>query len=387
VADRDLVIRGGTVVCPASGHHGSLDVAVAGGRIDAVAESIAPTAGARVIDAEGLILTPGLIDLHVHVFEGQDLGIPAARIGLAHGSTTLVDAGSAGAHLYPAFRDGYLQRASERVFAFLNISSIGLTSILLAGELENLAYASVEECLRCIDANRDSIIGVKARIAGETVGANGARPLELAVEAADAAGLPLMVHIANPPPALESILALLRSGDVVTHCYTGHGNRLGDPEGRIRAAAREARERGIIFDVGHGGGSFDVETARALIGDGFLPDVISSDAHAYSIDIVESLPAVMSKFLALGLPLAAVVERATTAPADFLGRHELGRLAAGAVADIAAFQLREQPVRFRDVNGREFDGNQLLVPRWTMKDGRLFEAADLSAAPNRKGVT
>jgi dihydroorotase len=387
MGDRDFLIRGGTVVCPASGHEGPLDVAVAGGRIHNVGKALALEAGAEIVDASGLILTPGLIDLHVHVFAGHDLGIPAARVGLVHGSTTLVDAGSAGAHLYPAFRDGYLRQARERVFAFLNISSIGLTSILLAGELENLAYASVEECLRCIDSNRDSIVGVKARIAAETVGSNGTRPLELAVEAANAAELPLMVHIASPPPALESILALLRPRDIVTHCYTGLGNRLSDETGRVRAAARAAREHGVVFDVGHGGGSFDVETARALIEDGFLPDVISSDAHAYSIDLVKSLPAVMSKFLALGLPLAAVVERATTAAADFLGRHELGRLAPGAVADIAAFELREQPVRFRDVNGREFDGSRLLVSRWTMKDGQLFEAADRSAALDRKGMT
>jgi dihydroorotase len=321
-----------------------------------------------------LIVTPGLIDLHVHVFAGHDLGIPAATVGLGHGSTTLVDAGSAGAHLYPAFRDGYMRKARERVFAFLNISSIGLTSTQLAGEFENLAYANVSECLRCIDSNRDSIVGVKARVAGETVGSNGIRPLELAVVAAEAAELPLMVHIASAPPALESILALLRPGDIVTHCYTGLGNRLADQNGRVRAEARAARERGIIFDLGHGGGSFEIETARALVADGFVPDVISSDAHAYSIDLVESLPAVMSRFLALGVPLAAIVERATSAAADFLGRHELGRLAPGAVADIAAFELREQEVRFRDANRREFDGSQMLVPRWTMKDGELFEA-------------
>ena len=385
MTERNFLIRGGTVICPASGHERPLDVAVTGGRIGAVGESLAPAAGAQVIDADGLVLTPGLIDLHVHVFAGQDLGIPAARVGVGRGSTTLVDAGSAGAHLYPAFRDGYLRQAGERIFAFLNISSIGLTSILLAGELENLAYASVEECLHCIDANRDSIVGVKARIAGATVGANGTRPLELALEAAEAAGLPLMVHIADPPPALESILAFLRPGDVVTHCYTGHGNRLSDDKGGVRAAAAAARELGIVFDVGHGGGSFDVETARALLEDGFLPDVISSDAHAYSIDLVESLPVVMSKFLALGLPLRAVVERTTAAPADFLGRHELGRLATGAVADIAAFELREQPVRFRDVNGREFDGHKLLVSRWTMKGGRLFEAPDRSTLQTERG--
>lgn len=382
---RDFVIRGGTVVCPASGHEGRLDIAVSQGRIDSVGESLVPARGAEIVDASGLILTPGLIDLHVHVFAGQDIGIPATRVGLAQGSTTLVDAGSAGAHLYPAFRDGYVRQARERVFAFLNISSIGLTSTLLAGELENLAYASVEECLRCIDANRDSIVGVKIRVADATVGSNGIRPLELAVEAAEAAGLPLMVHIANPPPALESILELLRPGDIVTHCYTGLGNRLSDQHGRVRAATRAARERGIVFDLGHGGGSFDVETARALIDDGFLPDIISSDAHAYSIDVVESLPAVMSKFLALGVPLAAVVERATTAAADILGRHELGRLAVGAVAEIAAFELREHPVRFRDVNGREFHGSQLLVSRWTMKDGRLFAAADRSPVQTGRG--
>lgn len=371
-----VLIRDGTVICPASGLRGRFDVAIVGERIDAVGESLPAEAGDQVVDAKGLIVTPGLIDLHVHVFDGQDLGVSAATVGLVHGVTTLVDAGSAGAHLYPAFRDGYMRKARERVIAFLNISSIGLTSTLLAGEFETLSYASVEECLRCVDSNRDSIVGIKVRVAAETVGSNGIRPLELAVEAADAAGLPLMVHIASAPPPLESILTALRPGDIVTHCFTGLGNRLSDPDGRVRDDVRAAREGGIIFDLGHGGGSFDVETARVLIGEGFLPDVISSDAHAYSIDLVESLPAVMSRFLALGVPLDAVVERATTAAANILGRAKLGRLVRGAVADIAAFELREERVKFHDVNGREFEGSQLLVPRWTIKDGELVEAGE-----------
>ncbi len=374
----ELLIRGGTVVCPAGGHHGRLDISVRDGRIQAVAPSIVPGAGSEIVDARGLIVTPGLIDLHVHVFAGQDLGLRPAAVGLAHGTTTLVDAGSAGAHLFGAFRDGCVRTARERVLAFLNISSIGLTSILLAGELENIAYADVEECVRCVEANRDSIVGIKARIAPETVGSNGIRPLELAVEAAEAAGVPLMVHIANGPPALESSLSVLRPGDVVTHCCTGLDNRLCGPDGRVRAVVRSARDRGVVYDVGHGGGSFDVESARALIGDGFLPDVISSDAHSYSIDLVESLPAVMSRFLALGVPLAAVVERVTSAAADVIGRPDLGRIAAGAVADIAGFELDQRPVRFRDAAGRSFDGAEVLVPRWTIKEGRLFEAAAVS---------
>jgi len=367
----DLLIRGGRVIDPASGRDGLFDVGVADGRIARVEPSLAGAAAAHLLDASGLVVTPGLIDFHVHVFAGQDLGVPAARVGQGVGVTTLVDAGSAGAHLFEAFRAGYLEPATERVLAFVNIASIGLTSILLAGEAEQLRYCSVEACRECLETHADVLVGVKVRAAENTVGANGVRPLERALEAASGAGVRTMVHVGGPPPPLADILALLRPGDIVTHCCTGLGNRLADDGGGLRDDVAEARERGVFFDVGHGGGSFDVRAASALLEAGFLPDTISSDAHSYSLEAVGDLPTVLSKFLALGLSLEQVIERATVRPASLLGRPELGTLAEGAVADVAVFEVRRAPVTFTDTAGMTFAGEEQLVPRHTVQGGEL----------------
>ena len=294
---------------------------------------------------------PGLIDMHAHVFAGQDLGVDPDVVGPETGTTTFIDTGTAGAHTFGAFRRGTIDRAIPRIRAFLNISTIGITSMLLAGEAENLAYCDVDACVGTAREHADLILGVKVRASANVVGSNGDEPLRRARAAADKLGLPLMVHIGEAPSGIETVLDALGSGDVLTHCFSGwRDNGLLDENGRIRPSVIAAQKRGVIFDVGHGMGSFDVEVARTLLDQGFAPDTISSDVHAYA---AARLPDVMSKFLALGLSLDEVVSRATAAPARALG------LTVDA-DDVTELELVDAPVEWEDTWGHTFAGTQRL---------------------------
>jgi dihydroorotase len=242
--------------------------------------------------------------------------------------------------------------------------------MLQAGELENLAYCDVDACVACAREHADLIAGVKVRAAANVVGANGDEPLRRARAAADRLGLPLMVHLGPAPSDVEVILAALGDGDVLTHCFTGwEGNGL-LLDGRVRPSVLAAQRRGVRFDVGHGMGSFDVEVARAMLDQDFAPDAISSDIHAYSREAVGDLPAVMSKFLALGLSLEEVVARATLHPARALGL-EAGTLREGAVADVAVLEVVDGPVEFHDTWGHAFAGQRRLRAVLTIQGGEV----------------
>jgi len=351
-----LVLRGGTI----SGRTG--DLWISGPRI------ARPGDATREIDVAGKLVVPGLIDMHAHVFAGQDLGVDPDVVGPANGTTTFIDTGTAGAHTFGAFRRGTIERAVPRIRAFLNISTIGITSMLLAGEAETLAYCDVDACVGAAREHADRILGVKVRASANVVGANGDEPLLRARAAADKLGRPLMVHIGEAPSGIETVLAHLGSGDVLTHCFSGwRDNGLLDADGRIRASVLEAQQRGVIFDVGHGMRSFDSEVARALLDQGFAPDTISSDVHAYT---QARLPEVLSKFLALGLSLDEVIARATSGPARALGMVG-GTLQPGEPADVAVLELVERPVEFEDTWGHAFGGSAVLRPVLTIQGGEV----------------
>jgi dihydroorotase len=308
------------------------------------------------------------------VFAGQDLGVDPDRVGPASGTTTFIDTGSAGGHLFGAFRRGTIDRAVPRIRAFLNISTLGTTSIRLAGELENLAYCDEDVCVACAEEHRDLIVGVKVRASGNVVGPNGDEPLRRARRAADRLGLPLMVHLGPAPSRVETILDCLGAGDVLTHCFTGAAdNRLLDEHGRLRPGVPAAQRRGVRFDVGHGMGSFDSEIARSMLAEGFAPDAISSDIHAYSAECVGDLPTVMAKFVALGLSLEEVVARTTLQPARVLGLDGdgVGTLRVGAPADLVALEVVDGPVVFHDTWGHDFDGTRSLRAALTVQAGRI----------------
>jgi dihydroorotase len=368
----DTLIVGGEVVDPGAGLQGALDVAINDGRIVAVAAGLDPASAREVIDATGGIVTPGLIDLHTHVYWGATYwGIEADPVAARTGVTTWLDVGSSGSYSWPGFRRFIAEPSRSRIFALLNLSSIGL--IAPTWEFANLDYCDLDLAATIVDANRDLILGIKARIDSNTTRGVGIRALELARELADRVELPLMVHIGNGPPTIDEVAELLRSGDILTHCFTGGNMRIVDDAGVPHAAIMDLRRRGLIFDIGHGAGSFSYKTAEAMLEAGVMPDVISSDIHQMAIQgPMFDLPTTLSKFLNLGMTLPDVIERATSRPAAAMRRPDLGTLKPGSVADVALFRLEEGDYVFRDVQMTPRRGNQRLINTLTMIDGEVL---------------
>ncbi len=377
-----MLIRGGTVVDPGQGLNASRDVRLDADRILEVADGLAPRPGEDVIDARDRLVLPGLVDLHVHVFWGAShYGIEPDPHCLGTGTTTVVDAGSAGAHTFGAFRRYVIDVSATRIVPFLNISATGMVSPTV-GELEEVRHIDRAAALRTIEAHRDLIRGIKVRLSRDLVGANARVALRTAVEAGEAARLPIMVHVGDTPITLAEILETLRPGDVVTHCYHGRDEGILDARGTVTQAARQAAARGVLFDVGHGKGSFSFAVARRGLAQGFRPGTISSDLHVYNLEgPVFDLATTMSKFLHLGLPLDEVVAMTTGAPARVIGHDGvLGSLRPGAAADVTLLAIREGPVTFEDAMGERVAGTTRLVPSGAVRAGRWVPPKMDSAA-------
>ncbi|MCU1439340.1 MAG: amidohydrolase [Rhodoglobus sp.] len=330
-----LVLRGGEVFDPETGQFAVRDVRIADGVFAGPAVD-----GDELVDVTGMVVCPGLVDLHTHVFTGQDLGVDPDDFAPPAGTTTLIDTGSAGGHLFGAFRRSAVERSATRIRAFLNISSVGTTSIMLGGELKAPHYANEDVAVECIEANRDLLIGVKVRASADVGGEHATEALRRARRVADRVALPLMVHLGPRPAAIDEIASLLGKGDILTHAFSGwEGNRV-ILDGRLRDSVRAARDRGALLDIGHGMSGFDPGTARAMLELGELPDTISTDLHTYSRHLVVDFPTVLSKFLALGMSLPQVLARATLAPARAasLADSGVGTLRVGAPADVAVLR-------------------------------------------------
>jgi dihydroorotase len=370
----DLVIRGGEVIDPGGGHEGKLDVAVTRGRIAAVDRDIPADAAFEVIDADGQYVTPGLVDLHTHVFHKVTYwGINPDPVASRSGVTTWNDAGSVGALTLPGLREFIIEPARVGITAFMNISNIGLVGE--NDELANLNYLDVDLFRLLADRNRDIIRGVKVRMGSPTVGEHGLEPLRRARRAAEECQLPMMVHIAFGPPEIGEVLELMRPGDILTHCFTGLTMKLVDDAGQMLDAAKRAWDSGVIMDIGHGTGSFSYDTAEALMSVGRRPEVISTDLHQLSINgPAYDLPTVMSKFLQLGMSLEDVVRATTSRPAEILGLERgVGTLQPGSPADIALFRLLQGNFPLYDIWGAMREGNRLLVNTRTIIGGRTLE--------------
>jgi dihydroorotase len=337
----DLLLTGGDVVDPGGGHNGRLDVGVRAGRIEQIAPRLPHGEAAEVADVTGKLVTPGLVDLHTHT-RGGYWGIDPDAYAWHTGVTTWVDAGTAGAYTW--------REMDHRVRspALLNISTIGLAG--QTGESRDLAACDVDAAVATVRAHRTQIAGVKARMDRGATGENGLEPLRRALAVADAGDLPVMVHIGAAPPPVDEVLALLRPGDIVTHCASGNAHR--PPV--VSPAVRAAHERGVLFDIGHGAGSFSFAVLEAFLEAGIVPHTVSTDLHARCVNgPVFDLPTTMAKMLAVGLDLPAVVAMATINPAEALSLTS-GTLAIGAPADIAVFTAVAEPFEVFDAH---------LVPR------------------------
>jgi dihydroorotase len=379
----ELVIANGEVLDPSQKLRGKRDVGIRFGQIAAIAPSIPADRSVQRLDAGGKLVTPGLIDLHTHLCPYIGIGLPADELVPITCTTTAVSAGDAGWQTWGAFRLLALPHSRTRLYAFLHIASIGLAGGLAPAEMLNIDYANVEGCAKVVAENPDTVLGVKVRITDSVVGQNGLEPLRRAIRAAELAGkgVRVMCHIGAAPGNLSDLLDLLRPGDILTHAYSGAGNNTVQ-NGRLLPAALAAKQRGVIIDVGHGGGSFDFTVCEPALQQGMPPDTISSDIHAVSINTpgYPTLPWVMSKFLALGMSLEDVVAKATVEPAKIIGHVPgLGTLEVGAPADIAIMDLVDGPVEFVDTRSNKRTGTKKLLPALTIRGGRPFGRPPLPA--------
>jgi dihydroorotase len=370
----DLVLRGGRVIDPSQGIDSVTDVGFRDGRAAGLGTGLE---GGTVRDVSGLIVTPGLIDLHTHVYwGGTSLGVDPAILARG-GCTTLVDTGSAGPGNYPGFLEHVIKPSPVRIIALLNVSFAGIYGFsrrVMVGESGDLRLMAPIDAVEVARANSDTIGGIKVRVGFNASGNSGTVPLDIALKVAEEAGLPLMAHIDVPPPTLEEVLVRLRPGDILTHCFRPFPNNPTTPDGGVRPAVIEARKRGVIFDIGHGMGSFAFKTAKAMLANSFLPDCISSDVHALCIDgPAFDLLTTMSKFLCLGLPLPETVRAATEAPAKALRRGDLGTLKTGAAGDASVLELVSGDFDFVDSTGEHLAGRTRLKVRAVVMNGHWWK--------------
>lgn len=370
----DLVIKGGRVIDPAQGLSAIRDVAISGSSIARIAAEIPATSARQVVAAVGNIVTAGLIDVHAHVYDGvAGVSAPADSASLATGVTTVVDAGSAGATTFPGFRRYIVTPSRTHIYAALNISSIGLTTL---NELNDLSFVDAKAAAEVITANRDVIVAIKVRLTGNLPAGQDMEVLRRARAASDQGGVPLMVHIGGSSSPLDEIVGFLRKGDMVTHTLREQPNGVIDERGQVRHAFVAARERGVWMDVGHGSGNFSWPTAERAAAQGWWPDTISSDLHSRNTaGPVHDLATTLSKFLLLGLSLEQVIERATATPARIYPfRTGAGTLREGAPADIAIFRLSQEPFVFADSRKETRTGPRGLRPVMTFRAGARVDA-------------
>lgn len=335
---KSLTVKGGRLLSPANGLHGDPgDVVIRNGRIARVGCDLDEEG--LVVDATGMLVTPGLIDIHTHCYPAGGVAMRPDEVGVDRGVTAVIDAGTSGANNFEHFLNVWMRRSRTKVYALLNIYNDGLTR---AYDPDDRSRVDEEAALEMCRRHPDRIVGIKALASASAVGNLGIEPIAAAARVAHELHKPLVVHIGNQPPAFPEVLGLLKAGDVVTHTFHGKPGGLIGTNGAIIPEALAARERGVLFDVGHGADSFNVETWRKAVALGFGCDLISTDLHRRNCDgPVFSLPAVMSKMASLGVPVEDVVAKVTCAPVRAFGLAGAGELAPGAPGDVSIIACRE----------------------------------------------
>jgi dihydroorotase len=373
----DLILKGGHVVDPAQNLDGIDDIAFAGGRVAAIGTDIKPSDGDETRDVTGRFVAPGFIDLHTHVYwGGTSLGVDPTDAARQSGVTTLIDAGSAGPGNFRGFFKHVIEPSEPRILAYLHISFAGIFAFskrIMVGESGDLRLMSPADAVAIANEHRDTIIGIKVRVGRNAGGSSGVAPLDIALQVAAELGLPLMAHIDEPPPSYEDVLDRLRPGDVLTHCFRPFPNSPVTGQGSIKPAVVKARQRGILFDVGHGMGSFAFKTARAMLAAGFMPDTISSDLHILNLEgPVFDQTTTLSKFLNLGMPLVDVIRATTANAAATIRRPELGALRTGSAGDATIFSISEGRFPFIDSAGEQLIGSKKLKIEGVVLGGKWW---------------
>ena len=371
----DLLLQGGHVIDPKNHLSAVRDVAIRDGKIAAIEQHIDPASALKTVNVHGLYVTPGLVDIHVHVYASTgeqnsyagDNSVFPDGFTFRAGVTTVADAGCAGYRNFEDFKKHIIDRSKTRVLAFLNIVGAGMRGPKYE---DNLADMQPEPAAEMAKRYPGLIVGIKtAHYSGPEW-----TPVENAVKAGTEAHIPVMVDFgANRPerPLAVLLTQKLRPGDIYTHCYSGLRNEL-LPDGKLNPGMWEGRQRGVIFDVGHGGGSFVWRVAVPAIQQGFLPDSISTDLHIGSMNTgMKDMTNLMSKFLALGLSVDQVIERSTWNPAREIHHEELGNLSIGAIADVAVLRVEHGHFGFTDTYGARLDGNEKFICEMTIKDGKI----------------
>ncbi len=374
----DLILRGARVIDPSQNIDRVTDVGFAAGKVAALGDLLPAGPQTDLRELKGKIVTPGLIDLHTHVYwGGTAIGVDAVQLARTSATATFVDAGTAGPANFPGFRKHVIEPALPvRILPLINLSFAGIFAFshtVMIGECEDLRLLDMRECVRVAREHLDLIVGVKVRVGRGASGNSGIAPMEMALEVAEELGLPLMAHLDHPPPSRLDVMSRLRKDDILTHCFRPFPNAPSMPGGGVRPEVAAARDRGVIFDIGHGGGSCGFGTSRAMLAAGFKPDVISSDVHILSIngpafDLLQTL----AKFHVLGMSLPEVVACATVNAARAIRRPELGTLKPGALGEASVFELLDARTEYRDVIGEVITSNTAFKARGLVLDGRWW---------------
>lgn len=372
----DLVLKGGRVIDPSQDLDGVCDVAFKDGKVAAVGRDL-KTDGAEVRSMAGYIVSPGLIDLHTHVYwGGTSLGIDAEEFCRTSGVTTAVDTGSAGPGNFMGFRKHVIEPSQVRILAYLHVSFAGIFAFsknIMVGESQEIRHLAPADCAEVADQNRDILVGIKVRCGRVASGTQGWNALQMALEVADQVGMPLMVHVDHPPPSYEDIVSALRPGDILTHAFRPFPNTPCNAQGAVKPVVLEARKRGVLFDIGHGKGSFAFKTARAMLASGFEPDTISSDVHTLCIEgPAFDQVTTMSKFLCMGMSLSDVIKASTVNAATALRRPELGSLKPGSAGDATILSVKDGTFDYVDVVGEHLEGRQRIVSEGVVVGGKWW---------------
>jgi dihydroorotase len=370
----DLVLKGARLVDPAQSLDKIADIAFAAGKVAAIGNGLS---GKDERNLAGKIVVPGLIDLHTHVYwGGTSLGVEAELLARTGGVTTFIDAGSAGPGNFHGFRRHVIEPSPVRILPYLNVAFPGIFAFsksVMLGENVDMRLIDAREAVRVAREHKDLVLGIKVRVGRSASGDSGVKPLDIALDVAEEVGLPVMAHLDAPPPSRREVVERLRPGDILTHCFRPFPNAPVRPDGMVRDEILAARARGVVFDIGHGAGSFGFATTCGMLAAGFLPDVISSDVHTISIEgPAFDLLTTMSKFLCLGVDLPTVVKLATKNPAAAIKRPDLGTLSVGAAGEASILELASGRVDYTDSLGEQLVGDKRLVSAGVVLAGRWW---------------